>query len=377
MKGLHLKSNLIASFPLVVVSLLAFQCKAFPLTKLQNAGTHRLSHYVPMKTADRLCVKLSSNIIPRGNFGRDHINMHSVGSQLFVRDEKFIDTVDENDYLVLDSLDLPDAERPSFVEAIQNPRDALALLLLVPLGGSVSVCNILGIYSDRYDYLVEASAYLGMLSGMAAFLQIATSYKVTNHSRRLLVNDSAVNVYAALYALAVSWLALRTGNQCPEWLADDANTFALALPWISTAIFVGSALVPLATLLNPGNSLKNTPALTDTELLRARGLLAIGILASVFAPDCLAFGLGGSEWWNRVSILHSSQRTLESSTSLFALFANEASMVAHRCGREGVAPFSVLVPAFAAVCLLLAIFPCIAALHWLGSDVSFFSFYRA
>lgn len=377
MKGLLLKSNLVATTALVVASLLAFQCSAFPLTKLQNADAHRLSHYFPMKTADRLCAKSSSNIIPRGTFGRDNVNIHSMGSQLFVKTEAAIDVIDENDYLVLDSLDLPDEDRPSFTEAIQNPRDALALLLLVPLGGSISACNILGIYSDRYDYLVEASAYLGILSGLAAFLQIVTSYKVTNHSRRLLVNDSAVNVYAGLYAVAVSWLALRTGNHCPEWLADDTNTFALALPWISIAIFVGSALVPLATLLNPGNILKKTPALTDTELLRARGLLAIGILASVFAPDCLAFGLGGSEWWDRVSIMHSSQRSLESSTSLFALFANEASMVAHRCGREGVAPFSVLVPSFAAVCLLLAIFPCIAALHWLGNDVSFFSFYRA
>jgi len=360
----------ITTTSLALASLLSLQCRAFPVRKLSD----RQFSIERVATADGIGAE---NIIRRRAFGKPISNGHSRKARdypLFATRDTRLDDVDDNDYLVLDSLDLVDENRPSFFEAIQNPRDALALLLLVPLGGSVSICNILGTYGDSYDWLVEASSYIGI-----AFLQIATNYKVTNHSRRLLVNDSAVNLYAGLYALAVSWLSLRTGNHCPEWLLGDANNniVSLALPWISIAIFVGSALVPLATLLNPGNMLKDTPELTETELLRARGLLAIGILASVFAPDCLAFGLGGSEWWDRVSVLHPSQRTLESSTSLFALYANEASMVAHRCGREGVAPFSVLVPAFAAVCLLLAIFPCIAALYWLGNDVSFFSFYRA
>ena len=290
-------------------------------------------------------------------------------------DESLFEKVDDNDYLVLDSLHVPDEDRPSLIDVLQNPRDALALLLLVPFGLSVSFCNIFGIYNDLYDTLVEVSAWIGILSGLAAFLQIATSYKITNHSRRLLVNDAAVNGYAGFYALAVSWLALRTGNHCPAWLAD-ANALSLVLPWVCLGIFLLSAIVPAITLWNPGNVLKNTPELTDTELLRARGLLAIGILASVFAPDCLAFCLGGSDWWDRVGDLHGSQKTLESSTSLFALYANEASTISHRCGREGVAKFKVIVPAFALVCLLLAIFPCIAALYWLGDDVSFFSFYR-
>ena len=145
---------------------------------------------------------------------------------------------------------------------------------------------------------------------------------------------------------------------------------------VSLRLFL-AAIVPAITLFNPGNCLDEAPPLSETELLRARGLLGIGVLASVFAPDCLAFALGGSDWWDRVSTLHPSQKVLESSTSLFALYANEASMIAHRCGKAGIAPFRVLVPSFAAVCFLLAILPCIAALYWLGNDISFFSFYRA
>ena len=384
MKRLLLKSKSIVATAVVLASLLSLQCRAFPLKEQQN----RKSLFVPMTTAARSGVGSSSNSMFWGYVGTDKAIQYSIsGSKsmlLFDRiqsagaetDISVIDDVDENDYLVLDSLNIPNEERPSLIEALQNPRDALALLLLVPLGGSVSICNIFGVYTDQYDSLVEASAWLGILSGLAAFLQIANNYKITNHSRRLLVNDDAVNVYAGLYALAVSWLALRTGNHCPEWLASDTNSVALFLPWLCIGIFLGSAIVPTITLWNPGNILKDTPALTDTELLRARGLLAIGILASVFAPDCLAFALGGSGWWDRVSDIHVSQRTLESSTSLFALYANEASMISHRCGREGVAPFRLIVPVFAAVCLLFAIFPCMAALYWLGNDVSFFSFYR-
>ena len=51
-------------------------------------------------------------------------------------------------------------------------------------------------------------------------------------------------------------------------------------------------------------------------------------------------------------------------------------MVAHRVGKVGVAPFEQIVPAFVGVCFALAVAPCVAALYWLGGDISFFSFYR-
>ena len=118
------------------------------------------------------------------------------------------------------------------------------------------------------------------------------------------------------------------------------------------------------------------PPLSQTELLRARGLLFIGVLGCIFTPDALSFFLGGQDWWGRVSTAHSSQQLLESSTSLFAIFATESSMISHRVGKLGVAKYSLIVPAFAGVCFVLAVIPCICALNWLGDDVSFFSFYR-
>lgn len=104
---------------------------------------------------------------------------------------------------------------------------------------------------------------------------------------------------------------------------------------------------------------------------------SIGVLGCVFAPDALSFALGGQEWWDRVYALHPSQRTLESSTSLvFALFAVEASMISHRVGKTGASCYRDIVPAFVVVCSVLAILPCVFALHWLGDDVSYFSSYR-
>ena len=138
-------------------------------------------------------------------------------------------------------------------------------------------------------------------------------------------------------------------------------------------MFLYGAVMPVLTLVDTSG---DAPQLSETETLRATGLVAIGALGAVFVPDCVAFALGSDAWWDRVADLHAAQRTLESSTSLFALYPTEASMVAHRAGKAGVAPFSKIVPAFVVVCFLLALAPCAAALYWLGSDVSFFSFYR-
>ena len=99
-------------------------------------------------------------------------------------------------------------------------------------------------------------------------------------------------------------------------------------------VFAYGAVAPVLTLLGLYGS--ERPELSETETLRATGLVAIGTLGAIFIPDCVAFGLGSSDWWDRVSALHPSQQTLESSTSLFALFATEASMVAHRVGKAGV-----------------------------------------
>jgi len=281
-----------------------------------------------------------------------------------------------NNYLVTDSLDLSDDERPGLWETVRNPRDGLALVLTV-VGLAVSACNAQGIYNAQiYQPLQMTSIGLGFLSGVATFGQVAWGYRVdVTSNRRWLANDAYVNIYAGIYAMTVSWLAWRASVFCPPALQELDSL----VPWLAATAFVLSALVPAITLWNPGHIFINestTPPLSETELVRARGLLAIGLLACVFAPDCVAFALGGQDWWGRVSEFHPSQPILESSTALFALYANEASMVSHRCGKAGVAPFRQIVPAFAVICLLLAIVPCVASLYWLGDDISFFSFYR-
>ena len=278
----------------------------------------------------------------------------------------------ETSFLVTDSVDLLTSERPSIFQTLSNPRDILALVL-VATATVVSTCNVQGTFNTAlYHSLQNISIALGVLSGVASIGQVATGYMVdTSQRRRLVVNDQVVTLYSGVYSLCVSWLAARA-LVFPSWIVE----LDIVLPWMATFAFIMSVVVPAITLTNPMGILDETPPLSNTELLRARGVLAIGILACVFAPDCIAFALGGQSWWGRVNDLHPSQSTLESSTALFALYANEASMISHRCAKSGVAPFAVIVPVFAFVCLVLAIVPCAASLFWLGNDISFFSFYR-
>ena len=326
-----------------------------------------------------------------------------------------------NDYLITDSLSLSASERPSIFEAIANPRDIIALPLIL-VGVIISGFNISGTYNSLYIQLESFAIGLGFISVLAYFIQILIGYNISPNVRRGIIDDATVNLYAALYTGAVSWLALRTSEACPVWLST--STTDAILPIASIGVFVFSLLAPFVTLAGdlfhnvhdesttrvngtiavpvyqsmvkfarsiswddrerkeidplrvPSFPFQFPPALSPTELLRARGLLAIGVLGCVFTPDALSFALGGQEWWGRVTELHPSQKTLESSTSLFALFAVEASMISHRVGKTGAACYRDIVPAFVVVCSVLAIVPCICAIHWLGEDVSYFSFYR-
>ena len=274
---------------------------------------------------------------------------------------------DAPDYLITDSADL--SNRPPVTEALANPRDALAVTLLA-VGGRISLANVVGAYDTAYVDAERWAVALGAASAAAAVAQLATDYNISPNQRRGIIDDATVTAFAGAYSLAVSWLALRASTACPPGLSDyDAPCAVLAV-----VVFAYGAVAPVLTLLGIYGS--GRPELSETETLRATGLVAIGTLGAIFIPDCVAFGLGSSDWWDRVSALHPSQQTLESSTSLFALFATEASMVAHRVGKAGCAPFSTIVPAFVVVCFVLAIAPCVAALYWLGGDISFFSFYR-
>lgn len=307
------------------------------------------------------------------------------------------------DFAITDSSNLDDALRPTPLEAIWNPRDLLAMVLL-SCGLAVSVCNITGQYGEAYRTWEQLSVVLGFASLAAALVQLQTGHEISPRPRRGVIDDSAMNLYAGLYSGFVSWLALRSSTFCPSWLARIDSV----VPWLASSVFGFSLAAPIITLLEneKGGSLGDDKtssisgkitkfarrstglsteavdqlriptALSDTELFRTKGLLAIGVLGCVFVPDCISFAIGSSSWWDRVTAIHPSQRLLESSTALFALYSTEASMVATRAANKGVAEYRVMVPIFAGVCLALAIIPCACSLYWLGDDVSFFSFYR-
>lgn len=250
----------------------------------------------------------------------------------------------------------------------------------------------------------ELSIGLGFLSVIAVIFQLQTSYLISNRRRMGLVDDASLTLYAGMYTSAACWLALRTSSFCPLWLTALDNV----LPWLASAIFAYSLAAPAITLFehfsNDGNkdsailSTKMVIAsrflsptqqsessetnsiptqLSETELFRIKGLLFIGIIGCVFVPCSLVFAFQGQEWWQRVIELHPKQTYLESSDALYAIFATEASMIATRAAAAGVAPYRKAVPAFGAVCLLLALVPCAFSLWWLGGsdDISFFSFY--
>jgi len=295
----------------------------------------------------------------------------------------------ENDFLVTDSIGYPDELRPSFINAVSNPRDSLALILVV-LGVIFSILNVTGNYGDTYQVIAVSSAYLGFGNSMASMLQVILGYNINTGEgsiRRGIVDDAVLTIYASLYSGAVSWQALRTGAFCPEWLLS----WDWILPWMSLCVYIFSLMAPIVTFMGPEysawltdwrrsrsddtKSITSTPELSETERIRLKGILAIGILACLFSFSALSFALGGQDWWGRVISIHPSQTILESSNALFALYATEACMVSHRCGKKGVATYSTIVPVFALVCLILTIFPCLASLYWLGDDISFFSFY--
>lgn len=354
------------------------------------SSEHRMVNYLPIPTLEpvRTC-----------KYSRDYmVPLNLVDEKMALTSDALLD-----DYLITDSKHLK--ERPSIFSVINSPRE-LVSLTLVFLGLLISACNVVGKYDDTYIYLESTAITLGFFSTFVYFAEVVSGTNISKNVRRGIVDDATVTVYAACYTAAVSWLALRTSESCPDWIIQ----FDSVLPFMSIGVFVFSLIAPLLTLsgdffendakLSQTNSIpsyqrivkfsrsldvKNDsdssdyyePAkLSDTELLRANGLLAIGVLACVFAPDALSFALGSQTWWERVTTIHPSQKMLESSTSIFALLSVEASMLSHRVGKTGAAPFEVIVPAFVIVCSLLAILPCICALHWLGDDVSFFSFYR-
>lgn len=297
------------------------------------------------------------------------------------------------DYLIVDSEGLMD--RPSLAAFLQRPRERVALLLMMT-AAAVSLSNIVGNYDDSYLVLQAISVVLGLFNAGVDLRASLPPYDkpptngVSPNIRSGVVDDALLNVYSGVYTGCVCWLALRTSLFCPAGL-PMLDRF-LGLP--ALGIFLFSLVAPLFTLVHHhtglfGESLQTMvglarqrdsremilPPLSDTEILRARGLLAIGIIGCIYSPEVVAFLALGDDWWTRVGETFPGQPVIESSTALFGIFATQASMISHRAGKAGVAQFSFIVPAFATVCLLLAVFPCVAAFYWLGDSISFMEFY--
>lgn len=362
-------------------------------TSIHHGSQKRLPAFFSVKTDRR----------KRRRRSRSLLTLKSTSTDDYYEGE--IDEYGPLDYAITDSISLPENQRPSAIECISNPRDMLALSLVV-CGFVISYHNIIGDYSQEYQYWQQISILLGFCSLGAAMIQIwITGYEISSRPRRGVIDDVVMNIYAGLYSGCVSWLALRASDFCPLQL----HYFDGVMATIASSIFVFSLAAPIITLVENNNnddnnnnktqrkknvdgdtslsagmtriarldtSLSVPSSISETELFRTQGLLAIGVLGCVFVPDCIAFGIGSSDWWNRITTIHPSQKLLESSTALFALYATEASMVATRCANKGLKPYRVMVPIFAIVCFILAIIPCVCSLYWLGDDVSFFSFYR-
>ena len=325
-------------------------------------------------------------------------------------------TIIEPDYLVTNSYALQN--RPSFRRFLMSTSQNFGGLAIVAIGLVLTLYNIVGTYNVSYVQCEVACIVLGILLALGdgrAVLQAQTICKyglgdqtrfVSPNLRLGISDDAVIHAYAALYTMASAWLALRASPACP----DALFAWDIAFGTTSTIIFLASLLIPILTLLHHHHLIdlesslqgmvrfvRNQPdapttstttgdpsvafqssrlELSDTELLRVRGLLAIGIVGCIFAPDSLSFTLGGQLWWDRVTALHPSQSYLESSTALYGVLATQSSMIAHRAAKAGVATLDTIVPLFVAVCFVLAVVPCVCALFWLGGDVSFFSFYR-
>ena len=300
----------------------------------------------------------------------------------------------EPDYLITDCVDIKN--RPTFIEIARRPTILLRILLLI-VGTGISLSNIAGNYNDFYLFLEIVALPLSALIAVADYRASVPPYSlpaetVSPNVRCGTADDAVIHLYAAIYTAGATWLALRVGPLCPTWLPPLDPIFGLS----AASIFLFSLLAPILTLLhhsgvvNAETPLRQMvtlarlgqapqgeplPELTDTELLRAKSLIAVGVVGCLFAPIAIKFAIADPGWWPRVVQLFPAQGTLESSTALFGVFATQASMVAHTIAKAGVAPFRIVAPAFAVVCFALAIFPCFCSLYWLGNDISFFSQY--
>lgn len=326
---------------------------------------------------------------------RCRLQWHSLSAaRLETKHDAFI----EPDYLITDSIGI--VNRPSLFEiSTTNPTMLVRTLLLI-VGTGISISNIVGNYSDFYIILQTIAIPLALILALLDYKASIPPYTqsptnaVSPNIRMGAVDDAVVHLYASLYTAGAVWLALRVGPLCPSWLTSLDPLFGA----LAASIFIFSLVAPMLTLLhdsgivNAEKSLRGMvsmarqqyvspkeplPPLTETELLRAKSLIAVGVVGCLFAPISIKLALvNDATWWNNVVLTDfPAQGILESSTALFGIIATQASMIAHTSAKAGIAPFQQVAPAFAVVCFMLAIVPCISSLYWLGNDISFFELY--
>ena len=298
------------------------------------------------------------------------------------------------DYLIFDSDGL--TERPPTFEYLTSTR-VLPRVMLTLAGVVVAGCNIVGYYGDAFLWGVWVATVLGVVNGVLDLVDSSPPYSTTSldtvssNVRSGAIDDAFVHFYSGVYTISASWLTLRASPACPEWM----TLFDPLLGSAATVAFLLSLAAPVLTLLHhaSGNfsqamgfmaalvrrdykpSYDRLPPLTELEVFRVQSLVAIGVVGCIFAPEAIFFAVRGQEWWSRVSVLYPGQPLLETSTAMIGVLATQTSMVGHCAARQGVARFREVVPAFAVVCFVLAILPCLFAFHWLGDEITWFDHY--
>lgn len=298
------------------------------------------------------------------------------------------------DYLITDSVGKTD--RPPLLDTVFLPRN-IPKVLLIGVGFGVAGFNVLGRYDQGFSTLTALVVVLGIVSASVDLFGLLSPVRdardrISPNVRAGGVDDALIHYFSAVYTLSGCWLAMRTSFICPDWLSQFDPLMGL----FALASFALSLAAPLLTLLHDEfgnleapmrqmvrlargdyvNDSAPIPAMTDTEVFRVRGFLAIGLVGVLYCPETVMLITRGQEWWSRVTEVYPSQPLVESCTSMFGILATQVAMLSFRIGKKGVATFRTVVPAVGVLCLLLAVFPCVFLLYWLGGDISFFDLYQ-
>jgi len=309
----------------------------------------------------------------------------------------------EPDYMVYDTVNGTDLA--VLYNFLGRPRNILALSLMA-VGVAVTAWNLMGQYSGNSYLILEALVFgLAVVNGIVDGFDSLHPNKdprrgVSPNLRCGVVDDAVLHAYAALYTLGTVWLGVRTSSLCPGFLPYVDKLMGP----MAASIFIFSLVAPIMTLVyhytdgkfgvSPIRAVVNLarqrqqqpqqsssqdetiiPTLSETEVLRATSLLAIGVVGCIYTPMVLSLVMKDPNWWTLVCDKYPGQSIVEPSTAMFGILATQASMLSHRAAKAGVAPVRVIVPLFTWVCLLLAVLPCACLLYWLSDSITFFELY--